>query len=147
MRIQSKPITQIEEEALIDLELRPDRVELDSTNTPSIFNKYNKELRLVKTELINAQAAYKKLWNKKWYYYMGKSHPDEYKKKPLDIKIMKADVKQFILADDDVLKLGVTIEMLEMKQKYIMDILAQINYRGYHIGNCIKAQIFYAGKN
>lgn len=147
MKIRSKPIDQLEEEAEKDLVLRPDRVELDSANTPTLFNKYHKEQRLVQVELINAQAAFKKMWNRKWYYYMGKAHPDVYKENPLDIKIMKSDVKQFIESDDDILKLSVTIEMLDMKLKFIMKKLEQINYRSYHIGNMIKAQIFYAGQN
>lgn len=147
MKIRSKPIAQLEEEAEIDLVLRPDRVEIDSANTPTLFNKYHKEQRLVKVELINAQAAFKKLWNRKWCYYMGKSHPDVYKKKPLRLKIMKADVKQFIEADDDILTLTVTIELLELKLKYIREKMEQINSRSYHIGNMVKAQIFYAGQN
>lgn len=147
MRIRSKTLDQLEEEAEKDLELRPDRIELDSANTPKLFNKYHKQQRLVQTELINAEAAFKKLWNRKWYYYMGKAHPDEYKKKPLDIKIMKSDVKQFIESDDEILKLSVTIQMLEMKLKFIMKKMEQINYRSYHINNMLSAQKFYAGQN
>jgi hypothetical protein len=147
MNTKSKPITQIEEEAEVDMELRIDRTELDSANTPKIFNKYHKEYRLVKTELITAQLALKKMWREKWYYYMGKAKPEEYNKNPLDHKIMKSDVKMHIESDDDIIKLTYTIEMLEMKKKFIEDKLREINNRSYHIGNIIKTIYFKHGIN
>lgn len=145
MKIRSKPIEQLEQEAEVDLELRLDRTDEDSLNTPTIFNKYHKEYRLVCTELINCQANMKRLWGKKWYYYMGKAHPDVYKEKPLNIKIMKSDVKMHIEADEDVLKLSTTIELLEMKKKFIADKLDVISKRSYHIGNAIKTIQFKHG--
>jgi len=145
--IKSKPIEQIEEEAEVDMELRIDRTEEDSANTPKIFNKYYKEYRIVKTELIHSQLALKRMWRDKWYYYMGKAHPDVYKKQPLDHKIMKSDVKMHIESDDDILKLTFTIEMLEMKKKFIEDKLKEINNRSYHIGNIIKTLYFKQGIN
>jgi hypothetical protein len=147
MDIKSKPITQLEEEAEVDMELRIDRTEEDSANTPKIFNKYHKEYRLVKTELMTNQLALKRLWIKKWYYYSGKAHPKVYEENPLDHKIMKSDVKMHIEADDDILKITYTIEILEIKKKFIEEKLREINNRSYHIGNIIKSIYFKHGIN
>jgi len=147
MKIKSKSIALLEEEAEVDMELRVDRTDIDSVNTPKIFNKYHKELRLVHTELIQHQAIMKSMWGKKWYYYMGKAHPDVYKNKPLNIKIMKSDVKMHIESDDDIIKLTVQIELLEMKKKYIETKMREINNRSYHIGNAIKTMTFKHGVN
>jgi len=147
MKIRSKPIAQLEEEAEKDLLIREDRTDTDSANTPKIFNKYHKELRLVSTELINCEAAMRKLWWEKSQYYAGKAHPDVYKENPLGHKIMKNDVKLYVEADDDVLKLRVTLELLEMKRKYIEKKMQEINNRSHHIRNIIKTQYFKHGMN
>ena len=129
MNIKSKPIEQIEEEAEEDLKLRADRTEEDSAKTPVLFNKYHRQHRLVKTEFKRAGNTLLKLRREKWFYYMGKAHPDVYKKNPLDHKIMKSDVKMMIDTDDDVIKLTYTVEMLELKKDYIKEKLKAINRR------------------
>jgi hypothetical protein len=145
--MKSKTIDQIEKEAESDLILRMDKTEEDSASTPKIFNKYHKQLRLVSTELIQAQLSLKKLYRDKWMYYSGKAHPDIYKDKPLDLKIMKSDLKMFIESDSDVIKLSYQIEMLEMKKKYIKEKMKEINNRSFHIGNMIKTIYFKHGIN
>ncbi len=145
--MKSKPIIQIEEEAEVDMVLRQDRTELDSVETPKIFNKYHKQLRLVRTELIQAQNNMIRLRKKKWLYYSGKAHPNEYNDKPLDHRIMKSDVKMFIESDDDVLKIAYQVEMLEMKKKYIKEKMKEINNRSFHIGNAVKTLYFKHGIN
>ena len=144
--VKSKPIEQLEEEAEKDLEIRIDRTEDDMARTPTIFNKYHREYRLVKTELINAQNALIRLRRKLWLYYSGKAHPNEYDKKPLDHKIMKSDVKLMIESDDEYLKLSHLIDMLEMKRKYIREKLDAINRRTYEINNIIRTLEFKIGK-
>ena len=140
-------LTEIEKMAENDLKLRIDRTEVDSANTPSLFNKYHKELRLCEQELIETAIRLKKIWKEKWYYYSGKCDPDVYKEKPLNIKILKTDIKMHIEADDDVLGLTFRLEMLEMKKKAIERIMKEINNRSFHITNIIKTLEFKNGNN
>ena len=147
MNIKSKPIEQIEQEAEEDLKLRIDRTDEDSANTPVLFNKYHRQYRLVNTEFKRAGNTLLKLRRDKWFYYMGKAHPDVYKKNPLDHKIMKSDVKMMIDTDNDVINLTYTVEMLDLKRKYISDKLEAINRRSYEINNIIKTQYFKHGMN
>lgn len=143
--IKSKSIEEIEREAEVDLILREDRTEEDSANTPTLFNKYHRQYRLVKTEFIRAGNTLLKLRRDKWFYYTGKAHPDVYKKNPLDHKYLKTEVKMLIDSDEDVIKLTYTVEMLDMKKKLIKDKLDAINRRSYEIGNIIKSQYFKHG--
>ena len=145
MVIRSKSIEELEKESAIDLELRIDRTEADSANTPKIFNKYNKQLRLVESQLISNELALKRLWRKKWYYYSGKAEPEEYKKNPLKYKVMKSDLKMHIESDDEILKLTYAIEMLDMKKKYIEKIMKEISSRSFHIGNILRTMEFKKG--
>ena len=143
--VKSKSIEEIEKESAVDLELRIDRTEVDSAETPRIFNKYNKQLRIVESELIRSELALKRLWRKKWYYYYGKADPEEYKKNPLKYKVMKSDLKMHIESDDDILKLTYTIEMLDMKKKFIEKIMKEISSRSFHIGNILRTMEFKKG--
>ena len=145
MEIKSKSIDILEKEAEEDLKLREDRTSEDSTNTPVLFNKYHRQYRLVKTELIQSCFSMTKLRQQVWCYYSGKASIEEYNEKPLGYKIMKSDVNKFIEADDRILKLSFQIEMLEMKKKYIREKLDQINARSYHINNIIKTHYFKHG--
>lgn len=145
IQIRSKSLKLIEDEAEVDLKLREDRTSEDSANTPVLFNKYHKQHRLVKTELIQSYNTMVRLRQKKWLYYSGKADPSVYEEKPLGHKVMKSDVKLFIESDEEILKLAYQIAMLEMKKKYIREKIDQINNRSYHITNIIKTQYFKHG--
>ena len=145
--IKSKPIEQIEQEAETDLVLRMDRTEEDSANTPKLFNKYHKQYRIVKTEYIRAGNSLLRMRRQKWFYYSGKAEPKVYDKTPLDHKIMKSDLKMVIDTDDDVIKLTYTVELLEMKMKFIKGKMEEINRRSFHIRNVIDTIKFKNGSN
>lgn len=145
MKIKSKSIEQIEEEANNDLPLRIDRTDEDQANTPKLHNKYHREYRIVSTELIQASNSLLRIRRKKWMYYMGKADPDVYDKNPLDFKIMKSDVKMMIDSDDDVIKMTYIVEMLEMKKKLIREKIDAINRRSFEIGNILKTIYFKHG--
>lgn len=147
MDIKSKPIEEIEREAEEDLKLRADRTEEDQARTPTLFNKYHRQQRLVRTEFIQVGNSLIRLRRDKWFYYMGKASPEVYEKNPLGHKIMKSDVKMMIDSDDDVVKLTYIAEMLEMKKKYLKEILTTINRRSHEIHNIIKTQYFKHGIN
>lgn len=145
--MKSKSLDELQAEAEEDMALREDRTDSDSAATPVIFNKYHNQLRLVTTELIRAQNVYKRLWFKKWYYYAGKAHPRVYEKDPLDHKVMRADLKLHIEADDEILKQTYIVEMLEMKKKFIEKKMQEINNRSHHIRNMVQTIKFKHGIN
>ena len=147
MDIKSKPIKQIEEEADKDLVLRIDQTDIDSANTPKLFNKYHREYRLVKSEFIRAGNSLLRLRRQKWFYYSGKASPEVYDREPLDMKFMKSDIKMIIDSDDEVVKMSYTMQMLEMKKKYIKEKMEEINRRSFLISNIIKTHYFKAGIN
>ncbi len=147
MEIKSKPIKQIEEEAEEDLKIRIDNTEEESARTPSLFNKYHKEYRIVKFELMSVEHTQKTLVYDKTMYFSGKAHPSVYEERPLGFKIMKPDIKTHIEGDPDYLKMSLQIHMLNAKLDYIHEKMKEINRRSYHISNIINTIKFKAGVN
>lgn len=145
MIIRSMPIEQLEREAEKDMELRIDRTEQDSANTPTIFNKYHKQYRFVQQELTVCESALKHLRFKKWLYYSGKDKPRVYDEKPLDLKVMKSDVNKFIDADEEVMEMTLKLNLLEIKKKFIAEKLKEISNRSYMINNILKTLEFKHG--
>ena len=145
--IKSKTLELLKEEADEDMILRIDRTDADALDTPKIYNKYHKEYRIVKNELLAQQLNMKKMWLHKWLYYSGKSDPKVYKEKPLQLKIMASNVKMFIEGDEDIIKLAYIIGMMENKLEFLEGTLLEIGKRSFHIKNAIDSLKFKHGVN
>lgn len=142
---KSKSLEKIQDDAEIDLAMRIDQTAEDSSATPKIHNKYLREYHLVKHELMVAELATKRMWREKWLYYSGKSEKTVYDKKPLSIKIMKADVKMFIESDDEMAKLIMKTRMLDNKRSFLKRTLDEIARRSFHIKNVVETLKFQHG--
>jgi hypothetical protein len=145
--IKSIPFEELKDMVFEDMKLRIDQTDIDALASPSIYNKYHKEYRIVKDELLVHQLALKKKWKEKWLYYSGKNHPDVYKEKPLPLKIMKTEVKMFIEGDDEISELLLTVGMYENKLEFLKGTLEEISRRTYHIRNAVETIKFKHGVN
>ena len=97
-------IEELERQSKEDLKLSIDSLEYDSIRTPQINHKYIKELLIAKDLYSRYEFDLKRLKKRKWLYYSGKANPEVYVEKPLDLKIMKSDLKMFIESDKDVIE-------------------------------------------
>ena len=145
MNMKSKSLSEIEDEALEDLTIREDQLEYESARTPSLFNKYYKQYRLIRTEIVLVEKELKILRFKKKEYYSGKADPSVYTKKPLNIRILKSDVKTYVDGDQDIINLETHIDLLKIKRDTIKAILDNIGTRTYHINNMLKSIYFKHG--
>jgi hypothetical protein len=145
MELKSKPLSEIENEAVEDLEIMADRLEYEAARTPTLFNKYYKQYRLVRTEIAFVEAQIKHKRRSKWYYYSGKAKPEVYKAKPLDVKLLKSDVKKHIDSDSEIIELETHLDLLKIKRDTIKAILDEIGSRSYHINNMLKSMYFKNG--
>lgn len=138
-------LREIEQEAEKDLELHIDQTAEESARIPSLFNKYYQQYRLVKTEMILMNSHITKLRRDKWYYYSGKAAPEIYKNNPLDIKLMKNDIKMHIDSDPEIINLTERYDLLELKKETLKEILGVIGKHSYMINNIIKTLYFRHG--
>jgi hypothetical protein len=143
--MKSKPLSEIESEALEDLTIREDQLEYESSRTPSLFNKYYKQYRLVRTEIALVEKQLKVLRFKKREYYAGKADPSVYKENPLNVRIIKSDVKHYVEGDQEIIDLETHLDLLKIKRDTIKAILDNIGTRTYHINNMLKSMYFKHG--
>ncbi len=147
LQFKSLTLEQLQDEVEKDLELRTDRCDQDSANTPKIHNKYHRQYRLVKEEYNLAEIRFKALWREKWLYYSGKKPREFYDEHPLQLKIMKSDVKMFIESDEDIMQATVVLRKLENKLGFLRRVIEEINRRSFHIKNVVETLKFINGVN
>lgn len=122
--------------------LRIDETNLakESLETPKV---YGNVLRIRSHESMVLQKykfQLKKMYNDKKEYYLGRSDPEVYKKKPFDLKILKSEVDSYIEADDEINDLTLKIEVQNEKIHYLDNALKQIGNRGFLIKNALDYQ-------
>lgn len=139
-------IEELERQSKEDLKLSIDSLEYDSIRTPQINHKYIKELLIAKDLYSRYEFDLKRLKKRKWLYYSGKANPEVYVEKPLDLKIMKSDLKMFIESDKDVIELEYKLSFIKRKIFLIEKIIEECNRRSYHINNAIKMLKFKNGE-
>ena len=132
----------------VDRDLKIDDTELDleSIRTPQLHNKYLKLYTKYSLQLKKVQDDYKILYRSKWEYYTGKADPDVYRKKPFDLKILKADVAIYLDSDKEIQELGQKEAYIHAVVTYLEKILREINNRNWTIRNTIEWKKFIHGE-
>ena len=132
----------------VDKDLKIDDTELDleSSRTPQLHNKYLKFYTKYSLQLKKLHDDRKILYRDKWEYYGGKAQPEVYAEKPFDLQVLKADLSIYIEADDEMQDLGKKIEFVKVIVNYLERVLKEINNRNWHIRNTIAWKQFLHGE-
>ena len=120
----------------------------ESVKIPQLHNKYlifysNEKLRL-KTQRFD----HSKLVKLKKEYYGGKMSQEELEAidwEPFQHKLLKADVEQYVDADDNVIESKKMLALQEEKVDYLEAIVKGLSTRGYLIKNAIDWKRFTEG--
>ena len=120
----------------------------ESVKIPQLHNKYlilysNEKLRL-KTQ----RFEHSKLVKLKKEYYGGKMSQEELEAidwEPFQHKLLKADVEQYVDADDNVIESKKMLALQEEKVDYLEAIVKGLSTRGYLIKNAIDWKRFTEG--
>ena len=120
----------------------------ESVKIPQLHNKYlifysNEKLRL-KTQ----RFEHSKLVKLKKEYYGGKMSQEELEAidwEPFQHKLLKADVEQYVDADDNVIESKKLLALQEEKVDYLEAIVKGLSTRGYLIKNAIDWKRFTEG--
>ena len=138
-------LEQLQAEADKDLNINDIELDLESLKTPKLHKKYLKFLTKFKLLLTRAEDEYRTIKKEKWEYYTGKADPAVYISKPFNLKILKADVPQYIDADPEVQKLNQKVKYLETVTDFLDRTLKQISNRTFTIKNAIDWKRFTSG--
>ena len=120
----------------------------ESVKIPQLHNKYlilysNEKLRL-KTQ----RFEHSKLVKLKKEYFGGRMSQEELEAvdwEPFQYKLLKADVEQYVDADDNVIESKKILALQEEKVDYLEAIVKGLSTRGYLIKNAIDWKRFTEG--
>ena len=131
-----------------DCEIDETELSQESVKIPQLHNKYlilfhDERLRLRTMKFDNS-----KLLKVKREYYSGRMDETEleaYDWEPFQYKLLKADVQEYIDADDDIIEGKKKISLQEEKVEYLESGVKSLSTRGYLIKNAIDWKRFTEG--
>lgn len=138
-------LEELQKQAEKDLYIDDLQLDIESLKTPNLHGKYLQYYNQFTLLLKKSKSDLKVLTREKWEYYMGKSDPEVYQKKPFDLKVLKQDVPLYLESDPDIVALQGKIDYYECIVNYLEQILRSLNNRGFQIKNAIDWKKFVEG--
>ena len=120
----------------------------ESVKIPQLHNKYLILFHDERLKLRTMKFDHSKLLKVKREYFSGRMDATEleaYDWEPFQYKLLKADVQEYIDADDDIIEGKKKISLQEEKVEYLESIVKSLSNRGYLIKNAIDWKRFTEG--
>ena len=120
----------------------------ESVKIPQLHNKYLILFHDEKLRLRTMKFDHSKLLIVKREYFSGRMDETEleaYDWEPFQYKLLKADVQEYIDADDDIIEGKKKISLQEEKVEYLESVVKSLSTRGYLIKNAIDWKRFTEG--
>ena len=131
----------MEQDSVIDAT----QLDTESLKIPMLHNKYY-NIYIEEYKILKAlETSLKKETKFKTEYYLGKCPDSVYTEKPLNLKILKADVETYIQTDNDIIEINTKITIQKVKVDLIDAFIKQINQRSFNIKNAIEFLRFKNG--
>lgn len=132
----------------LDCEMDETELSQESIKIPQLHNKYlifysNEKLKFKELKFLFAG-----LIKRKRDYYSGRMSVEELEAAdwgPFQFKLLKADVQEYIDADDNVIESKKLLALQEEKVNYLESIVKSLTTRGYLIKNAIDWKRFTEG--
>ena len=120
----------------------------ESVKIPQLHNKYLILFHDEKLRLRTMKFDHSKLLKVKREYFSGRMDETEleaYDWEPFQYKLLKADVQEYIDADEDIIELKKKSALQEEKVEYLESVVKSLSTRGYLIKNAIDWKRFTEG--
>ena len=120
----------------------------ESVKIPQLHNKYLIFYSNEKLKFKEIKFLFSGLIKRKRDYYSGRMSAEELEAadwEPFRIKLLKADVQEYIDADEDVIESKKLFALQEEKVNYLESIVKGLTTRGYLIKNAIDWKRFTEG--
>ena len=131
-----------------DCEIDETELSQESVKIPQLHNKYLIIFHDERLRLRTMRFDHSKLLKVKREYFSGRMDATEleaYDWEPFQYKLLKADVQEYIDADDDIIEGKKKISLQEEKVDYLEAIVKGLSNRGYLIKNAIDWKRFKEG--
>jgi len=132
----------------IDCEMDETELSKESIKIPQLHNKYLIYFHDERIRLRTMKFENSKLLKLKREYYSGRMSAEEMEAldwEPFQFKLLKADVQEYIDADEDIIELKKKLTLQEEKTDYLESIVKSLSNRGYLIKNAIDWKRFTEG--
>ena len=131
-----------------DCEIDETELSQESVKIPQLHNKYLILFHDERLRLRTMKFDHSKLLKVKREYFSGRMDETEleaYDWEPFQYKLLKADVQEYIDADDDIKEGKKKISLQEEKVEYLESVVKSLSTRGYLIKNAIDWKRFTEG--
>ena len=139
---------EIQKEWTHDCPIDETELSQESVKIPQLHNKYLIFFHDERLRLRTMRFDHSKLLKVKREYFSGRMDATEleaYDWEPFQYKLLKADVQEYIDADDDIIEGKKKISLQEEKVDYLEAIVKGLSNRGYLIKNAIDWKRFTEG--
>ena len=131
-----------------DCEMDETELSHESIKIPQLHNKYLILYSNEKLKFKEIKYLFAGLIRRKRDYYSGRMTAKELEMadwEPFQLKLLKADVQEYIDADDNVIESKKLLALQEEKVNYLESIVKSLTTRGYLIKNAIDWKRFTEG--
>ena len=131
-----------------DCEMDETELSHASIKIPQLHNKYLIFYSNEKLKFKEIKYLFAGLIKRKRDYYSGRMTAEELEAadwEPFQLKLLKADVQEYIDADDNVIESKKLLALQEEKVNYLESIVKSLTTRGYLIKNAIDWKRFTEG--
>mgnify|MGYP000532844702 CR=1 FL=1 len=127
-----------------------DRTELgeEALKIPKLHSKYYNIYATERLQLRKLETDFKVLQKLKYEYFSGTLDYEELKDQgwePNNLKILRADIPQYIDSDKDIIELTLKIAYQKEKVEFLDNAIRTLNTRGYNIRAAIDWEKFKVG--
>ena len=132
----------------LDCEIDETELSQESVKIPQLHNKYLILFHDERLRFRTMKFDHSKLLKVKREYFSGRMDATEleaYDWEPFQYKLLKADVQEYIDADDDIIEGKKKLSLQEEKVDYLEAIVKGLSTRGYLIKNAIDWKRFTEG--
>ena len=131
-----------------DCEIDETELSQESVKIPQLHNKYLILFHDERLRFRTMKFDHSKLLKVKREYFSGRMDETEleaYDWEPFQYKLLKADVQEYIDADDDIIEGKKKISLQQEKVEYLESVVKSLSTRGYFIKNAIDWKRFTEG--
>ena len=131
-----------------DCEIDETELSQESVKIPQLHNKYLILFHDERLRFRTMKFDHSKLLKVKREYFSGRMDATEleaYDWEPFQYKLLKADVQEYIDADDDIIEGKKKLSQQEEKVEYLESVVKSLSTRGYLIKNAIDWKRFTEG--
>jgi len=134
-------------QAMVEQDTKHDPRDLgaESMRTMNLIQKYIGFLANERLMLKKRDIARKKVYKERWEYYAGRASPNEYKRNPIHVKILRGDISTYLDADTALTDAEVLYEVQKTKVEYLENVVKALHNRNYTIKNAIDWHKFMNG--